>query len=331
MASSPLGLRGKAFQGESYFTTPNPPFGAVLTYYLKEEAKTRKKRREEAEKEAQKKGSALPYPTPADFRLEASEEDPAVIITIADADGRVVRRLEGPAKAGIQRVAWDLRYAPSVPTSLKPPKTDNPFVDPPLGPMVLPGRYTASFARRLMGRLVPFGEPVTLEAAPGYPVPTEQRTELLLFQQKTARLQRAVLAASEVAGATDDRLQHIKKSLLDTPGADPAWSDEARSLEARLRELRIALEGDSVLAGRNEPVPPSISDRVDGIVSGQWTATAPPTETNRQAYDFAATAFEPVLEGLRTLVDVDLRHLEDRMEQAAAPWTPGRIPAWKRE
>jgi hypothetical protein len=38
-----------------------------------------------------------------------------------------------------------------------------------------------------------------------------------------------------------------------------------------------------------------------------------------------------VLQGLRTLVDVDLRGLEERLETAAAPGTPGRLPQWKRE
>ena len=31
----PYGLRGKSFQGESFFTGENPPFGAVFTYHLR--------------------------------------------------------------------------------------------------------------------------------------------------------------------------------------------------------------------------------------------------------------------------------------------------------
>jgi photosystem II stability/assembly factor-like uncharacterized protein len=38
----PLGLRGKSFQGASFYTAENPPFGAVFTYYLKEGIKTQK-------------------------------------------------------------------------------------------------------------------------------------------------------------------------------------------------------------------------------------------------------------------------------------------------
>jgi len=39
--------------------------------------------------------------------------------------------------------------------------------------------------------------------------------------------------------------------------------------------------------------------------------------------------FADMVEELRQLVDVDLPHLEDRLEDAGVPWTPGRgVPRW---
>jgi hypothetical protein len=66
-------------------------------------------------------------------------------------------------------------------------------------------------------------------------------------------------------------------------------------------------------------------------VSSHWSATVAPTGTSLQAYDAAATAFESQLARLRTLVDTDLRALQEAMEKAGAPWTPGRVPTWTRE
>jgi hypothetical protein len=43
--SMPLGLRDKAFLGESLYTAENPPFGAVFTYYLRDELKSKRKAR----------------------------------------------------------------------------------------------------------------------------------------------------------------------------------------------------------------------------------------------------------------------------------------------
>ena len=96
-----------------FYTAPNPPFGAVFTYYLKDEIKTRKKQRQEAEKKLAEKGGGRPRTRPGTaLAAEDREEDPAIVLTSADATGNVVRRLTGPVTAGFHRVAWDLRYPP---------------------------------------------------------------------------------------------------------------------------------------------------------------------------------------------------------------------------
>jgi len=61
--------------GHKIFVAPNPPFGAVINYYLKGEAKK-------------------------------------VQITIKDLEEKKVRTLEGTKKPGVNRVIWDLRYGP---------------------------------------------------------------------------------------------------------------------------------------------------------------------------------------------------------------------------
>jgi len=93
----------------------------------------------------------------------------------------------------------------------------------------------------------------------------------------------------------------------------------------------VALKGDDVLRARNEPSPLAIADRVEAIVNSHWTSTAAVTGTNQEAYRIAAESFAGQLEKLRALVDGDLRKLEQAMESAGAPWTPGRLPVWQKE
>src|SRR5262249_31524687 len=54
--ATPRALKEKSSRGESSHPAPTPPFGAVFTYYLKDELRSRRKARLEAEKEAQKAG-----------------------------------------------------------------------------------------------------------------------------------------------------------------------------------------------------------------------------------------------------------------------------------
>ncbi len=61
--SQPLGGRGKSFQGERFYTADNPPFGATVTWYLKDAIKTRKEKRQEREREADRRGAPVGWPT----------------------------------------------------------------------------------------------------------------------------------------------------------------------------------------------------------------------------------------------------------------------------
>ncbi|HKY31549.1 MAG TPA: glycosyl hydrolase [Candidatus Polarisedimenticolia bacterium] len=331
--SVPLGLREKSMQGDSLYTAPNPPFGAVFTVYLKEEYKTRRKVRQEAEAAAIEKGEEISYPGWDRLKAEDREEEPALVLTISDEDGATVRRITAPAKAGFQRVAWDFRLPPSVPVSLSAPPSDNPFVDPAAGPMMPPGAYTARLSKRIDGVETPLSEPRPFTAAPlgEASLPAKDRKALADFQRKTARLQRAVLGAVEAAREAQSRIAHVKKAIDETPAADPRLGAEARALEARLKDLLIDLTGDSTRASRNEPTPPSILDRVQQVVAGHWSSLSDATGTHRRGYDLAAARFDRTLASLRSLIGTELERLEDEAETAGAPWTPGRLPSWRPE
>ena len=97
----PLGGPRKGFQGEAFYTAENPPFGAVFTVYLKEKLKTKKEKRQEAEKEAAKKNQTLPYPTNDELRAEAEEQKPEVYFLVYDEAGAPIRRVEGSIEVGI--------------------------------------------------------------------------------------------------------------------------------------------------------------------------------------------------------------------------------------
>src|SRR5262249_20871439 len=89
----------------------NPPAGISIGYYVKEGVKSLKQKRQEAEVDADKNGQPLVFPTAEQLRAEAQEDAAAIILTITDSKGDVVRRLTQPATAGFKRVNWDMRGA----------------------------------------------------------------------------------------------------------------------------------------------------------------------------------------------------------------------------
>jgi photosystem II stability/assembly factor-like uncharacterized protein len=161
------------------YTVPNPPLGALLTYYLKEGP-------------------------PQD---QASR----VVLTVTDADGRQVRQIDASATAGLHRVSWDLRSPAAAPSTARgvsdageeeeeeeeaevsqssggeerqvQADANQPGQEQArgfrqgrrggfgrggrsAGPLVKPGRYTITLGRLVDGTLRPLGEPQTVEVVP---------------------------------------------------------------------------------------------------------------------------------------------------------------------
>ncbi len=99
-------------------------------------------------------------------------------------------------------------------------------------------------------------------------------------------------------------------------------TDEDRREESK----RMIHQDDRTKAQHQQPTPPSISSRAG--IAIDWHVTSTPTQTQRDAYRNAGEKFVEVLAELRTLIETDLKQLEDKLEKAGAPWTPGRIPEW---
>ena len=330
--SQPLGGRGKSFQGESFYTADNPPFGATVTWYLKEALKTRKEKRQDAERDAERKKTPVGWPSAAEQRAEEEEDAPAIIVTITDSNNRVVRRLTGPVTAGMQRLTWDLRD-PAANLGGPPPADADPDFEPPSGPLVMPGTYKALVAKRVDGVQTPLGPPqefqIIVEGQEN--MSSADRAALVEFQQKAARLQRAVSGATQAVNALTPRLASIKRAISETPSLPPQLYQDAIALEKRKNDIVRALSGDAAARQRNMNTPPSINERVGYVVGAQRMSISRPTQTQQNQYSAAAQDFETVLAQLRQLIDVDLSRLEKQLEAAGAPWTPGRIPEWKNE
>jgi hypothetical protein len=113
-------------------TTPNPPYGAVFTYYLRD---------------------ALPPAT--------GDRASQLLLVIRDATGQVVRTIEGKGERGLQRAAWDLRREPVVPperpgTAAEEGGGSQRRAQP--GPLVEPGKFSVALARKVGDQITPLGE-----------------------------------------------------------------------------------------------------------------------------------------------------------------------------
>jgi len=320
--------RGKSAQGQSYYAAKNPPVGTTFTYYLKESILTKKQKRQKAEKEAEKKDIPIRYPSFEELRAEDEEEMPFLLFTVSDEAGNVVRRLKAAGKAGIHRITWDFRYPDTSPTNLE----NKPFENKGSGLLALPGNYQITMGKCINGEYTELTKPHNFKAVVlnNTTLPAKDRPALVKFQKKTAELSRAVQGAVKVANDLSKRIKYIKEALHHTPAASYDLMKQARVLEDQTKDILRALTGDKSIRKRSENQPPSISSRVSRLIRAHWRSTSAPTQTMIEQYQIACEEFEPQLSKLKQLIEVDLKKLEKFMEEAGAPWTPGRIPEWKK-
>jgi len=320
-----LGVRGKGYQGGALYTAPNPPYGALITYYLREPTQTARQQRRQREKQVRKEGGDIPFAGWEALKREAREGEPSIILTVSDGDGDVIRRLTGPATAGIHRIAWDLRHPPTTPTQVQEPLTRDPWNVPPAGPLVVPGRYSVQIARLDEAGLHPLSQSQSFEVkdVDNLSLTAPDPSEILGFQKKAAELQRRALGASAQLSDLSRRIPYIKKAVIETPGAALSLLQRARSIEERLADIRDGLAGDRVRPGLNEPSVPSVLARVGQVVGALQETRYGPTATHRRSLEIADRQFGALASSIRR-VAADVRRLEEDMEAAGVPWTPGR-------
>lgn len=247
------GVRGGGageYQGE------NRPYGAFITYSLNmpglplpddEKERARKEaERAAARAKAQPGPAALLKEDPAtrpEAPAEGGDKEPKAEIRITDASGKLIRKMEGPAKLGINRVAWDYGR-----NAFRRPPTDSRGRprDRDSGPIVGPGTYNVTVKykdREAKGSLQVVPDP-----ALGVTEADWQARNAGIV--RAGELQNAVVdAINRVGAARDDvkvvlsKIEARKKQREQSGEAGEAKDDPDKDLAKAARDLQKKLTG----------------------------------------------------------------------------------------
>lgn len=324
---------GRYGQGNNFFYAPNPDFGAIITYYLKDVPETLKEKRKALEKDLVKDKKPVPIPSLEELRAEENEIPPYLLFTIRDMQGNVVRKLAARPSKGTSRIAWDLRYANNNRVGLKNDKFD-PFSTGGGGILAMPGEYSVTLSMVFGGEEKEMAGPVgfTARALNNVTLPAEDRAELVAFQDKVSLLINAVRGAERFTDELMKRTMYVRQAAQQTPAAPADLLAKADTLRLKLDDILWALNGEEAKASdeENRPAPPPVNHRLRAITAASWGNTSTPTQTQRDQYALLGEEFPPILDQLRQIAEVDLKALEAELDRIGAPWTPGRIPEWKK-
>ena len=292
--------RGRGSMGHTHYTAPNPPDGAILTYYI---------------------NPGLMEVGGDNEDRAASGKAPKVDVDILDSDGRLVRRLEAPQVAsgtGVQRLVWDLRHPLSI--ELGPEERTSFLLRNLKGPYVLPGVYQVRLrvGQQQQTRSVEVHGDVAIEISAA-----DRRVwhNTLVALNDMMAASRAVLSTSR---QVEERLGVIR-------GALTAHGEVTESIEAAVKEIDDEVEeilqemvGEEEAGGAQQRGAPPLNEQIQRLYVRVEATTALPTADQRRLTRRSHERLGQQIGRIEGLVIRKLPALERQLDAAGIRWTPGR-------
>ncbi len=273
--------------GDKAFAGPNPAYGALITYYLKDKPDDK-----------------------ATFKVQ-----------ILDQSGKEVLNIERPAKEkGLNRVAWNLRMGGGE-VRRPPSEEETAFGGGPRGPHVLPGRYTV----RLTVGDKTYDQPVEVRLDPSLNVPLTDLQAQQDLQVKLRDMQTAVNLALRYLDSLEDQLKNTQttvKGLNKEPDKElmKALEDYIKQLDALQDRLARRSEGLG-FTGKGQVV-----NKIGDLFFGLDATNAAPTQYQRQYFDEIVPEYRSRMAEVNAFIKNTVPQWNDKLRAWNAPTLTTRLP-----
>ncbi len=273
--------------GDKAFAGPNPPYGALITYFLKEKP---------AEKTS--------------FKIE-----------ILDAKGKLVQELRNPPKEqGLNRTSWNLRY--SAAEQRRPPaEEETTFTGPPRGPHVLPGAYSAKLT---VGDQT-FEQKVEVRLDPTIRVSVKDLQAQHGLGLRLRDMQSAVNTVLRFLDSIEAQLkstQTTMKNLHQEPdqGMTRSLEDYLKQVEG-LKNSLARPTGQLGLGGKVQ-----VADRLNSLFGATDSPNAAPTPYQMQYFEEIQASFRARMSEANKFIRDTLPQWNERLRGWNAPTLTTRPP-----
>lgn len=302
-------------QGDQLYVAPNPEFGAVFTYYLKDEYKSLEKVRQGKEKDVT--GDIL-FPGWEELEKETRENGPYLYLEIKDSNGNVVNRVKAQNKKGFNRIAWNLRVAGTAALSLNGKEDDLN------GLLCAPGKYSATLNLFLHGKVNELSGPVEVmvERMSETAISGKPMEEVAAFWRQYEDISRDVWALNiKLSNAR----KTAKKLLTAAVKADVDGDviGRAANLQIKLDELDTRLNGNPAKNQIGERNNPTLGDRLFALNRGISISTYGPTETHLKTMEIVISQWSEMNEELMTLKE-EAQDIGGIILEAGGSWVEGQ-------
>ncbi|MEE9461741.1 MAG: hypothetical protein V3V53_07905 [Bacteroidales bacterium] len=312
----------KGSQGASHYVAPNPPFGAVFTYYLKDGLKSREEIRKEKEKELKKQNKNITFPGWDAVEAERMEDKPKIWLTVKDSSGNTVRRIEGPVKKGFHRISWDLKYPASDAISWKTSSTEPDYE--PEGLLAAPGTYTATLSKQVGGVITELSGPInfTVEQLRKGALEGTNPQDAAVFWRVYEDVIRTASAVQLTLSNALIKVKAMQKALARAKTSPGNLDTQLYQLRQDLLTLDKQFNGDRSKLQVGEKTKPTIGERLFAINRSISHSTYGPTLTNRRGLEIVEEQLTDIQSELQSNI-TKMSDLCKALIKAGAPWVEG--------
>jgi photosystem II stability/assembly factor-like uncharacterized protein len=288
------------FNPRRYPIGENPPNGAILYYYLKDEPKE---------------------PT----KLEILEGQGKVIRSFTSEEKKTEKapgeweRDEAeehvPAKAGLNRFAWDLRCEPPV----KIPRAVYDLVEP-IGPFVLPGIYQVRLTVGGKQQTVSFEVKMDPRVSTSSDDLRKQFELILKVRDRQDEMNKTILAIRDLGGqlqALEQRLQTSKDNAIDASNEVVAASADLRKKIRAIEQELIQVDAKSTEDFGNYPT--KLEAKLAYLQNVADSADTAPTAAELAVFEDLNQRLEAQLVKWREVLAKDVLALNDAIRKNNAP------------
>ncbi len=273
--------------GDKAFAGPNPPYGALITYYLKDKP----------------------------------DEKTTFKVQIIDSSGKVVQDIEKPAKEkGLNRVAWNLRFG-GAEVRRPPSEEETAFGGPPRGPHVVPGMYTVKLT---VGEKI-YQQPLEVRLDPTIRVAQADLESQFQLQMTLRDMQSAVNTALRFLDSIEDQLKHTQttiKNLNKEPDKDLTKALEDYIKQVNTLEDRLARRSE----GLGSPGKAQITNKIGELFFGIDATSAAPTTYQRQYFTEIQPEFRERMAEANRFISETVPQWNEKLKAWNAPTLTTRKP-----
>ena len=327
--SMPLGLPGKAFQGDNFYSATNLDPVAMITYYHNKDFQSLKSKRQKLEKKLIENNKDVSYPTYDDLDKETNEFKSKLVFIIKNSEGLVVKKVFRTPKKGVQRFEWDLRYEEKSPISFANTSFYNPFAGISEGTLVNPGTYTVEMDLFDGISSINISKPISFSviSLESSSMPALNRTEKVNFQRAVSMLEGKMLESANILSEAKSKIKYFKEAIKIVEAPLGELSVLIKSVENKIKDISIRFYGNTIKSKLDIEQIPTAYSRLTSILYEQKYSTSAPTNTHIESFEIANEEFTTIYIEVKSLVKIDIKEIENKLKIIEAPHTPGRLKA----